>query len=178
MITRIFGLVLVLPTSARRRCCCALFALATTATAQVYTSDDFSYTGDLTANGWVAHSGAGNKVIQANGSVATLDFSSGSGEDVSLSWAPALTATDDVYASFTLNVPSGNPVNPDNNGSYFLHFKDAGFAFRGRFGLLSPAGTGDFGVAINASGSSLGGGAVWPDDLVLYQEYMAEIAGE
>ena len=111
-------------------------ALATTATAQVYTSDDFSYTGDLTANGWVAHSGAGNKVIQANGSVATLDFSSGSGEDVSLSWAPALTATDDVYASFTLNVPSGNPVNPDSSGSYCVHFKDAGFAFRARFGLL------------------------------------------
>ena len=150
-------------------------ALASAASAQVLATDDFSYTGSLTANGWTAHSGAGNKEIQSNGSFAILDFSGGSGEDINLAFSP-LTATDDVYASFTLNVPSGNPVNPDNNGSYFLHFKDAGFAFRGRFGLLSPAGTGDFGVGINASGSSLGGGAVWPDDLVFDTDYTVVVS--
>ena len=104
--------------------------LSATASAQVLATDDFSYTGSLTANGWAAHSGAGNKEIQSNGSFAILDFSPGSGEDVNLAFPP-LTATEDVYASFTLNVPSGNPVNPDNNGSYFLHFKDAGFGRRG-----------------------------------------------
>ena len=149
--------------------------LSATASAQVLATDDFSYTGSLTANGWAAHSGAGNKEIQSNGSFAILDFSPGSGEDVSLAF-PALTATDDVYASFTLNVPSGNPVNPGNNGSYFLHFKDAGFAFRGRFGLLSPAGTGDFQVAVNASGSSLGGGGVWPSDLVFDTNYTVVVS--
>ncbi len=149
--------------------------LSATASAQVLATDDFSYTGSLTANGWAAHSGAGNKEIQSNGSFAILDFSPGSGEDVNLAFPP-LTATDDVYASFTLNVPSGNPVNPDNNGSYFLHFKDAGFAFRGRFGLLSPAGTGDFGVGINASGSSLGGGGVWPSDLAFDTNYTVVVS--
>ena len=151
-------------------------ALATTASAQVYASDDFSYTGALTANGWVAHSGAGNKVINSNGTFATLDFSSGSGEDVSLAWAPALTATDDVYASFTLNVPSGNPVNPDSSGSYCVHFKDAGFAFRARFGLLSPAAGGDYTVAINSSSANLGAGAVWGSDLSFDTDYTIVIS--
>ena len=32
-----------------------------------------SYTGALTANGWSAHSGAGNKIINSDGDVATLD---------------------------------------------------------------------------------------------------------
>ena len=150
-------------------------ALASTASAQVLVTDDFSYTGALTANGWTAHSGAGNKAIQSNGAVATLDFSSGSGEDVNLAFAP-LAANDDVYASFVLNVPSGNPVNPDNNGSYFAHFKDASFGFRGRFGLLSPAASGDFQVAINASSSSLGGGGVWPSDLLFDTNYTIVIS--
>ena len=150
-------------------------ALASTASAQVLVTDDFSYTGALTANGWTAHSGAGNKEIQSDGAVATLDFSSGSGEDVNLAFAP-LAANDDVYASFVLNVPSGNPVNPDNNGSYFAHFKDASFGFRGRFGLLSPAASGDFQVAINASSSSLGGGGVWPSDLLFDTNYTIVIS--
>ena len=153
---------------------CAL-AFASAASAQVLTSDDFGYTGALTANGWAAHSGAGNKVVNANGSVATLDFSSGSGEDVNLPFA-AQTATDVTYASFTLNVPSGNPVNPDNNGSYFAHFKDAAFAFRARTGLLTPAATGDFGLGINADSSSIGGGAIWANDLSFDTNYKIVIS--
>lgn len=147
-------------------------AIASTASAQIYASDNFSYTGALTSNGWSAHSGAGNKVINANGSYATLDFSSGSGEDVNLPFTSgALGASDDVYASFTLNVPSGNPVNPDGNGSYCAHFKDSGFGFRGRFGLLSPAGSGDFTVAINTSSANLGAGGVWATDLSFDTNY-------
>ena len=147
-------------------------AIASTASAQIYASDNFSYNGALTSNGWLAHSGAGNKVINANGSYATLDFSSGSGEDVNLPFTSgALGASDDVYASFTLNVPSGNPVNPDGNGSYCAHFKDSGFGFRGRFGLLSPAGSGDFTVAINTSSANLGAGGVWATDLSFDTNY-------
>ena len=147
-------------------------AIASTASAQIYASDNFSYNGALTSNGWSAHSGAGNKVINANGSYATLDFSSGSGEDVNLPFTSgALGASDDVYASFTLNVPSGNPVNPDGNGSYCAHFKDSGFGFRGRFGLLSPAGSGDFTVAINTSSANLGAGGVWATDLSFDTNY-------
>lgn len=147
-------------------------AIASTASAQIYASDNFGYNGALTSNGWSAHSGAGNKVINANGSYATLDFSSGSGEDINLPFTSgALGASDDVYASFTLNVPSGNPVNPNGDGSYCAHFKDSSFGFRGRFGLLSPAGSGDFTVAINTSSANLGAGGVWATDLSFDTNY-------
>jgi hypothetical protein len=117
----------------------ALLASVQLADAQVLAADDFSYVGALTANGWVAHSGAGAKVILSDGSVATLDQSGGSGEDVNLAFAPQDVAAT-TYASFTLNVPSGNPVNPDGSGTYFAHLMDAGFGFRARTGLLSPVG--------------------------------------
>ena len=147
-------------------------AIASTASAQIYASDNFGYNGALTSNGWSAHSGAGNKVINANGSYATLDFSSGSGEDINLPFTSGpLGASDDVYASFTLNVPSGNPVNPNGDGSYCAHFKDGSFGFRGRFGLLSPAGSGDFTVAINTSSANLGAGGVWATDLSFDTNY-------
>lgn len=138
--------------------------LSSMAAAQVVASDDFSYTGALTSNGWVAHSGAGNKVIMSNGSHATLDQSSGSGEDDSLVFPP-FGATDRVFASFRFRVPSGSPVNPDGQGLYFAHFKDSATSFRGRTGLLSPASAGDFVLAINADSSDLGVGAAWPSDL-------------
>lgn len=148
---------------------CALL-IAGAASAQVVANDSFSYVGALTANGWTAHSGSGNKVINSDGSVATLDFSSGSGEDVNVPFAP-FSATDTSYASFTLNVPSGNPVDPDNNGSYFAHLKDSGFGFRARTGLLSPAASGDFGIGINGDNSSIGNGAVWASDLSFDTNY-------
>ncbi|HEX5052430.1 MAG TPA: hypothetical protein VFZ65_11700 [Planctomycetota bacterium] len=144
------------------------------ASAQVVASDNFSYVGALTANGWTAHSGAGNKVIMSNGSYATLDQSAGSGEDVNLAF-PAFGAADTIYASFTLNVPSGNPVNPDGEGTYFVHFKDTGSLFRARTGVLSPAAGGDFQLAINADNANLGAGAQWPVDLVFDTNYTVVI---
>jgi hypothetical protein len=148
---------------------CSLL-IAGAASAQVAASDDFAYVGDLTANGWTAHSGAGNKVIASDGSVATLEFSSGSGEDVNLPFTP-FTAADTIYASFVLNVPSGNLVNPDVNGSYFAHLKDTSFGFRGRVGLLSAVSGGDFTIGINADSSSIGNGAVWGADLSFDTNY-------
>lgn len=148
--------------------CAAAFAGA--ASAQVVAVDSFSYTGALTANGWSAHSGAAARVINSDGSVVTLDFQGGAGEDINIPFAPfADTATS--YAAFTLNVPSGNPVNPDGSGSYFAHFKDSGFGFRARTGLLSPAASGDFGLGINASSSNIGAGAVWASDLLFDTNY-------
>ncbi|MEZ5966280.1 MAG: hypothetical protein R3F56_20760 [Planctomycetota bacterium] len=153
----------------------SVLSLASLASAQVVASDAFSYTGALTANGWVAHSGAGNKQIMSNGSYATLDQSAGSGEDVNKSFAP-FAATDTIYASFRFRVPSGNPVNPDNDGLYFAHFKDSGTLFRARTGLMSPAAAGDFGLAINADNGSLGAGAVWPGDLAFDTWYAVVIS--
>jgi hypothetical protein len=148
----------------------ALAATCSLASAQVLVSDDFSYSAALTANGWVAHSGAGNKVIMANGSVATIDFSSGSGEDVNLGFTPQ-GATDVTYFSFTLNVPSGSPVTPDGNGSYFIHLKNSGNFFHARIGLLSAAAAGDFGIGISNSSNIGGSGGVWGSDLSFNTNY-------
>jgi len=142
----------------------ALVSATGLAQAQLLASDDFSIAGPITSNGWVAHSGAGNKLIMSDGNVVTLDQSSGSGEDVNLSFTPQL-ATDTTYAAFDLNVPSGNLVNPDANGLYCFHLKDSAFGYRARTGLLSPVGAGDFALAVNPSSSNLGAGASWPTDL-------------
>jgi hypothetical protein len=142
----------------------AALPLAAAVPAQVVASDPFSYTGALTSNGWTAHSGAGNKVVMANGTHATLDQSAGSGEDVSKTFAPFAT-TDTIYASFRFRLPSGNVVNPDGEGLYFAHFKDATTLFRARTGVLSRTAAGDFALAINADSGNLGAGTVWPNDL-------------
>lgn len=142
----------------------ALASLASSASSQVLASDDFTYSGALTSNGWTAHSGAGNKVIMANGSHATIEQSSGSGEDVNLPYTQR-GATDTTYAKFSFRVPSGNPVNPDAQGLYFAHFKTSGNFFQARTGVLSPAGGGDFVLAMNAQSSDLGAGASWSGDL-------------
>ena len=142
---------------------------------QVVASDAFTYTGALTANGWAAHSGAGNKVILSNGSYATLDQSTGSGEDVNKSFAP-FGAADTIYASFRFRVPSGNPVNPPAAGLYFAHFKDTTTLFRARTGVLSPAATGDFALGINADNANLGAGATWPQDLAFDTWYSVVIS--
>lgn len=149
--------------------------VTTPAFAQVVASDTFSYTGALTANSWAAHSGAGNKQIMANGMYATLNESTGSGEDVNKSFAP-FAATDTIYASFRFRLPSGNPVNPDALGLYFAHFKDATTSFRARTGVLSPAAAGDFALAINADNANLGAGVAWPTDLAFDTWYSVVIS--
>lgn len=145
------------------------------ATAQVLATDSFSYTGALTANGWGAHSGAGAKQILSNGSVATLSQGPGSGEDVNLAF-PTLTATDTMFASFTLNVPSGTPVNPAATGLYFAHFKDATTAFRARTGVVAPSAGGDFRLAIHADNANLSLGVSWPSDQVFNTDYTVVIS--
>ena len=141
--------------------------------------DQFDYVGALTDNGWVAHSGGGNKVIMADGSVATLEQSDGSGEDVNLSF-PAQMATDKTYAAFDLNLPAADNadiVNVDANGMYFFHLKNAGFDFRARTGVVAPTGGGDYyGLAINADSSGLGDGATWADDLSFDTTYRVVVS--
>ncbi|MFG0283143.1 MAG: PEP-CTERM sorting domain-containing protein [Phycisphaerales bacterium JB039] len=138
-------------------------AMATAASAQVLTSDDFSYVGLLTDNGWVNHSGSA-KFIMADGAVARLDQSDGSGEDVNRPFAP-LGATDKIYGAFDMYVETADLSGLDANGLYFAHFKDSTTAFRGRTGIVVPDAGGDFGLAINADSSGLGDGARWADDL-------------
>lgn len=129
--------------------------------AQVLTTDDFSYVGALTSNGWSAHSGAGNKVIMANGTYATLNQSAGSGEDDNLAFA-AQGVADTTFAAFDLFVETADMSAMAANGNYFFHLKDSGTsAFRARTGILAPASGGDFRLAINADNANLGAGAQW-----------------
>lgn len=152
----------------------AVLGVASVANAQILASDDFDYTGALTDNGWIAHSGAGNKVQMSNGMFATLDQSGGSGEDVNLEFdAQGAMAT--TYASFQFRVQTADLSMLDGNGLYFAHLKDMGFGFRARFGVVVPASGGDFGVAINGSASSLGSGTAWPTDLSFDTWYTAVI---
>ncbi len=152
-----------------------LVASSGAAFGQVLTSDNFNYIGALTDNGWTAHSGAGNKVIMADGAIATLEQSGGSGEDVNRSFAP-LGGTDRIWAGFDLLVDTADLSILDANGNYFAHFKNDAFAFRGRTGVVQPPAGRGFGLAINADSSALGAGATWPSDLMFDTWYRVVIS--
>ena len=137
---------------------CFVLGVFTVSHAQVLTSDSFSYTGALTSNGWVAHSGAGAKTIMANGAYALLNQSSGSGEDVHLSFTAQATS-DTTYAAFDFLVETAN-VSALTNGLYSFHLSDGGTsAFRARTGILAPSGSGDFRIGINSDNANLSAGA-------------------
>ena len=150
-------------------------AIAGAADAQILASDSFDYVGALTDNGWAAHSGAGNKVIMADGAIATLEQSGGSGEDVSLSFA-ARGATDKIYAAFDVLVDTADLSILDGSGNYFAHFKNDSFAFRGRTGVVQPPAGRGWGLAINADNSNLGAGATWVSDLMFDTWYHVVIS--
>ena len=61
-----------------------------------------------------------------------------------------------------MTLPSGQTVNPDANGLYFAHFR-AGTLFRGRVFVVAPSGGGDFGIALDANGSTPS--VTWATDL-------------
>jgi hypothetical protein len=142
----------------------ALAAIASASQAQVLVSDDFSTAGLVTNTGWVNHSGSGD-FINSDGNTALLSQGGGSREDVHLSFAVPQAGTDTTYAAFDLNIPAGGVVDPDANGLYFFHFWTAGFAYRARIGVLSPAGSGDYVLSVNANSSNGGAGAQWASDL-------------
>ena len=150
-----------------------LVASSAAALGQVLTSDDFSYVGPLTNNGWAAHSGAGNKVIMANNDYARLEQSGGSGEDINRAFPGQ---TDTVYAGFDLWVETADLSLLDGSGLYLAHLKDAAFAFRARTGVVQGPGGRGWGLAINADNSNLGDGATWPSDLMFDTWYRVIIS--
>ena len=140
-----------------------VLATASLSQAQVIVSDDFTYSGLLTGNGWANHSGSGT-FVSSNGSFPTLSHGGGSREDVNLAFGSAQGAADTTYASFDMNVATADLSLLDSSGLYCAHFR-VGFDFSGRTGVLSPASGGDWALAINGDSSNLGGGASWPTDL-------------
>ena len=98
-------------------------AISSLGFSQVLLTDDFNYTGDLTANGWTAHSGAGTQAINTTtgltftgyagsgiGNAANLD---NNGEDVHKTFTSQTTGT--VYVAFMLQTAA------TNSAGYFLN---------------------------------------------------------
>jgi hypothetical protein len=134
-------------------------SFATTAGAAVLIEENFSFTGNLTDNGWTAHSSGGTNPIQASAPGLTYPryLSSGignaasvwtSGEDDSRSWT-ALT-DGSVYIAFLANVTVAQ------TGDYFLHTGSTSFG-RGHFGRVHAKSSGggvQFGVNYQSEAAS------------------------
>ena len=122
-----------------------VLGMVSVACADVLVSDDFAYTGALTANGWVAYSGA-DASITSDGSVASV----GSGaEDVSLGFTAQ--GSNPTYVGFTLNIATM----PSSGGEYSFGLID-GSTMEGRFGLVSEGSGTLFGLTIY-DGNTLSG---------------------
>ncbi|CAN5465367.1 hypothetical protein BH09SUM1_BH09SUM1_29620 [soil metagenome] len=139
-------------------------ALTTAASAATLLTEDFNFTGNLTANGWAAHSGAGTQAIDTTagltytgyagsgiGNAANLD---NTGEDDNRLLPAPITTASDTYASFLVNIPTGTTV----TDGYFFHFgqNDAGVLntsiFRGKTWTTTD-GTGDYELGFAYGGS-------------------------
>lgn len=120
----------------------SLALLAGSSFGAILATDDFSYTGALTANGWTAYSGA-DASITSDGTSATVGTGA---EDIRLSTAFADQGTGSVFASFNLTVASLS-----SGGAYVFGFLD-GTAMESRFGL-SASGSG-FAISVFGTGST------------------------
>ncbi|TWU20346.1 hypothetical protein [Bythopirellula polymerisocia] len=134
-------------------------------------------------NAWSAHDDLGGTPIQVSSGAAVLSQGSGSGgrEDVNAGFS-AQSATDATFARFDFTLPSGQDLNDpkilDEFGLYFAHFYSGlpTTGFRARTGIVQPSAGGDFGLAINASGSRLNEGSTWPSDLSFDTTYRTVIS--
>jgi len=117
----------------------------------------------LSANNWTAHSAAGtNSVKVVEGSLSLGSYNtpsgnsaalSGSGEDVSRSFAPVSAGTP-AYAAFLVKVTSATAA-----GDYFFHFgpQPLGTTFRARvFARLTASGKVQFGTSTGSGTVSYG----------------------
>ena len=144
------------------------FTITTTSAPALPIIENFNYTtgSNITDNGWVAHSGAGNFPIKVNASPLTYSgyVNSGIGKSVSLSAPGTASAEDDnrvfagvtsnsLYASFLVNVSSA-----DVSGVYFFHFgpENSTSAFFGKVFVKNDGGGNlAFGVAKNSNSDAV-----------------------
>ncbi len=135
-------------------------------------------------NPWTSHDDLGGTPIQVTNGMAVLSQGTGSGgrEDVNVGF-PAQTATDITFARFDFMLPSGQDLNDptkvlDDFGLYFAHFYSGlpTTGFRARTGVVQPSSGGDYGLAMNASGSRLNEGSTWPSDLSFDTTYRTVIS--
>ena len=121
-----------------------VLGLASAVSAALITTDDFSSSGALTANGWEAYSGA-DASITSDGSVASV----GSGaEDIRLVFADQGAGA--TYASFILNISTL----PSSGSEYSFGFID-GSTMDARWGIVSESSGTAFGIGSWGGGTTL-----------------------
>lgn len=110
--------------------------LSSTVWSQVLLNDDFTYSGNLTANGWVGHSGTGTNPIATTGGLtysglvgsgvgnAVLVNNLG-GEDDNITHVSQSTDGQSIYYSVLVNVTDAAAT---KTGDYFLHIGTPGGA--------------------------------------------------
>jgi hypothetical protein len=94
-------------------------------------TEDFNFSGLLTANGWTAHSGTTNQLLTTTGLIYPGFISSGvgnavlvsnlGGEDVNKGFDEQSTNGSTIYCSLLLNV---NDAATTKSGDYFFHIGD------------------------------------------------------
>lgn len=92
-------------------------------------NDDFTYSGNLTANGWTAHSGAGTNAIATTTGLTYAGLTGSgvgnaalvnnlSGEDDNISFSTQSTDGQSIYFSFLGNITDASAT---KSGDYFFH---------------------------------------------------------
>lgn len=135
--------------------------------AQPLLTQDFNYSGNITANGWTAHSGAAtNPIATTTGLTYTGLLGSGvgnaalinnlGGEDDNITFTNQNTVGQNIYYSCMINVTEAAAT---RSGDYFLHIGSGGgatfTAFAARvFAKVSAAGV-NFGIS-NTSAATYG----------------------
>ncbi|MBL7746926.1 MAG: T9SS type A sorting domain-containing protein [Chitinophagaceae bacterium] len=113
-----------------------LAIITITSQAQVLFNDDFTYSGNLTSNGWIAHSGGGTNPIATTGGLTYAGLvGSGTGnaalvnnlagEDINITFANQNTDGQSIYISLLVNITDPAAT---KTGDYFFHIGTPGGA--------------------------------------------------
>ena len=146
----------------------AIFLNASTLTAQTLLTQNFDFTGNLTTNGWTAHSGAAVNPVaittglsysgysgSGTGSAALLDNKGG--EDVNITFTNQNTDGQNIYFSCLINITDAAAT---KTGDYFIHIGSGGGAafttFAARvFARITASGV-NFGISNTATLAAYG----------------------
>jgi len=145
----------------------ALSLIASSASAAILASEDFSYPDGLLVpnGGWAYHSGNDDFMVASGEAVVEHGTPSG---DVNLAITP--TGGGDIYFAFDFSVDDlGAPYSGGTDYEYFAHFKTDGTAFCARMDVVAPSGAGDYSVGIASDESTAD--ATWGADLTFGVDY-------
>lgn len=137
-----------------------LVSLVSLTNAQVLLTDDFNYTGNLSANGWTIHGTAANPLVTTTPGLSYAGMPAGvgnaalipnaAGEDGHRTFATQSTDGQSVYVSALVNVTDAGSA---RTGDYFLHLgpNPISTAFVGRVAARIVADNVNFGLSVNST---------------------------